>query len=160
MEELVHIVNHVFLPILYLMADQSQSNAGTLCRVVLTSAQDYYNVHGNSDIWEPMIKMLHHFEALQPLAFDVVAQPSSELRGGTNVLVFHTRALNAGFILWRKGDQIIFGYFEAAASSDHVMTAIGKLVCPFPNPIITFPAQYSDGVHFRHKLASFPTRIG
>ncbi|KAK0232839.1 hypothetical protein IW262DRAFT_1259375, partial [Armillaria fumosa] len=74
-------------------------------------------------------------------------------------LVFHIRAQNAGFIFWRKGDQIIFGCLEAAGPSDHVMVVIGKHVCPFPGPVISFPVQYFDGVHFRHQLASFLTHM-
>lgn len=39
------------------------------------------------------------------------------------------------------------------------MAAIGKLVCSFPGPAITFPAQLFDGVHFRRELASFLTHM-
>lgn len=76
-----------------------------------------------------------------------------------DVLVFHIRAQNAGVIFRRKGDQIVFECFEAAAPSDHVMAALGKLVCSFPGPAITFPAQLFDGAHFRRELASFLTHM-
>ncbi len=83
MEELIYVVNHVFLPIqLPHGSDQSQSNDGALCRVVLESAQEYHNVHGNPDIWEPIIKMLRNFEALRPLTSAIVARQFSEMRNG------------------------------------------------------------------------------
>ncbi|KAK0446439.1 uncharacterized protein EV420DRAFT_1715929 [Desarmillaria tabescens] len=155
MAELVYIVNHVFLPIqLPHGNDQSQSNDGALCCVVLESAQEYRNMHANPDVWGPMIKMLHNFEASQSLTSTIVERQFSQMRRG-DVLVFHIRAQNAGVIFRMKGDQIIFECFEAAAPSEHVMAAVGKLVCSFPGPAITFPAVHFHDVDFRRELASF-----
>ncbi|KAK0208023.1 hypothetical protein DFS33DRAFT_1233472, partial [Desarmillaria ectypa] len=59
-------------------------------------------------------------------------------------------------VLFRmKDDQVIFECFEAAAPSEHVMAAIGKLVCSFPGPAIAFLAVRFYDADFHRELASF-----
>ncbi|PBL01428.1 hypothetical protein ARMGADRAFT_1059170 [Armillaria gallica] len=158
MEELLYIINHVFLPPKLPHADDRESaNDIALCRVVLDSAKRFQASRSNSDHWESIVKMLRKFKASQkhgalPLA--EVEEQLSEMADG-DVLTYYIHAQNAGVIFRMVDDQVVFECFEAAVPSEQVMAAVGKLIRSFPGPAISFPSELLTDNDFCRELASF-----
>lgn len=57
----------------------------------------------------------------------------------TDVIAVHVTAQNAGLVLTRTGDSVVFTSFEAAPTSEAVTGTLGKLIISYPGPAIAVP---------------------
>ncbi len=73
----------------------------------------------------------------------------------TETLVFHIRAQNAGLLLRKNSESIVFEAFEVLPPPGDVMGEEGKLLCSYPGPAIEVPLDASQNLTFVQQFISF-----
>lgn len=74
---------------------------------------------------------------------------------GADVVAVHVTAQNAGLVLSRTTDSVVFTSFEASPTSDRVTGTIGKLLISYPGPAITVPWSTVTEPAFLDHLSEF-----
>lgn len=70
-------------------------------------------------------------------------------------MAFSIRAQNAGLLLRKNSEYIVFEAFEVSPPPEHVMGEEGKLLCSYPGPAIEVPLITSQDPLFVKELVSF-----
>ena len=69
--------------------------------------------------------------------------------------MLHIRAQNAGLILRRLRETMVFEAFEVSAPPEAVMKVKGKLICSYPGPAVEVPLDVAHDPSFVEQLVSF-----
>lgn len=72
-----------------------------------------------------------------------------------DVLALHIRAQNAGLIMRKRKNVMLYEIFEVSPPPDAVMQVEGSLVCSYPGPALEVPLHDAQNHHFAEQLASF-----
>lgn len=75
--------------------------------------------------------------------------------GEIDVCVFHIRAQNAGLVIRRKVDVMVYEAFEGSPRPKAVMSAVGKLICSYPGHAAQVSLDIATDPYFIDSLASF-----
>ncbi|KAG8924836.1 hypothetical protein FRC02_010155 [Tulasnella sp. 418] len=154
------VINHVFMPLQLPQEDDlDEDNEQSLCVTVYEAAQEFGNSLDKDQVrlWNCILTLLENFVATHryfSLAKDDVADSFKNAKVGDN-LAFYIRAQNAGVIIRKETEWVIFELFEVSAPNKDVMASRGRLIRSFPDSAIRIPrAVFNDPV-FQVELAGF-----
>lgn len=72
-----------------------------------------------------------------------------------DIRAFHIRAQNAGLVVRKRVEGMIFETFEVSPQPKAVMATAGKLICTYPGPAIQVPLDIATNGDFIENLAVF-----
>ncbi|TFK56543.1 hypothetical protein OE88DRAFT_1649890 [Heliocybe sulcata] len=161
---LMYMVHHIFLPPKLPQKDDTDSgNLYILCDTVRRCIGLYQNAlaFDERQRWVAMEKAVEllaltqqYVELPQPQIMDAIGT----MKTG-DVLAFLIRAQNAGLILRKHEDRLVFESFEVSPSNAEVLAAGGKLLCTYPGPAIAVPNETASRHDFRQEFVSFITQM-
>lgn len=180
-EELNYLMNHIFLPPKLPQRDDSgaQPNLGdiAICQLAYAAAVQFqhYLSRRQQTKWANVTRMLKNLYVTTTVfrkedyvreILDLRDQGRfRDLQTKCNVsltclfyseaLVFHIRAQNAGLILRRNANHVVFEAFEVSPPPERVMEAEGKLLCSYPGPAVEIPLDIARDRSFAEQLVSF-----
>ncbi|KAG8953382.1 hypothetical protein FRC03_011783 [Tulasnella sp. 419] len=159
-KHLLFAINHVFLPPQLPQAvDLNPQSEHTLCQHILTAAYEFGDAlsHDEKYIWSRIPKLIEQFtDAHQGLKLsekDILHFTKAAQSG--DVLAFLIRAQNAGLVIRKEIDSVIFESFEVSATNAAVIGAKGRLRRSFPDPAIQIPLHVFEDPNFQNELARF-----
>lgn len=76
-----------------------------------------------------------------------------------DVIGVHIAAQNAGLVLTRTGDSVLFTSFEASPTSEAVTSTVGKLLISYPGPAIAVPWSTVQEPKFLASLAELVEKL-
>ncbi|TFK56544.1 hypothetical protein OE88DRAFT_1689641 [Heliocybe sulcata] len=163
-ENLLYIIHHIFLPPeLPQQDDTDLESLRILCDTVQSCIGLYQKALPPDERprWRAMQKtmqqlaVLHQYDEFpQPQIMDAVRTMQTG-----DVLAFLIRAQNAGLILRKHEDRLVFESFEVSPSNAEVLAAGGKLLCTYPGPAIAVPNETASRHDFRQEFVSFITQM-
>ncbi|KJA23151.1 hypothetical protein HYPSUDRAFT_138178 [Hypholoma sublateritium FD-334 SS-4] len=160
-KELDYVLNHVFLPPKLPQEHDTGPGADlgaiTLCELAYDAAvlfpqylSEQYQLQ-----WAVVIKMLGHLlDTTRVFEKQDQIDKILNMRVG-DALAFNIRAQNAGLLLRKNSEYIVFEAFEVSPPPEHVMSEAGKLLCSYPGPAIEVPLVTSQDPLFVEELVSF-----
>ncbi|KAF8970976.1 hypothetical protein BDZ97DRAFT_1901937 [Flammula alnicola] len=158
MEDLLYMLNHVFLPPKLPQEDDTMAHRDVaLCGFAYNASREFVRFLSQSQQqqWSSISKMLKTLlETTRDLDKDVLVKDILRLGDG-EVLVFHIHAQNAALILRRLRDTMIFEAFEVSPTPEAIMGAEGKLICSYPGPAVEIPLYVARDLSFVEQLVSF-----
>lgn len=134
--------------------------------------------------WPAVLKMLRQFEHTNSRSADGFAEAVGNMAdGGGNpfiplyphprcfgyltdmvssdvaVIGVHIAAQNAGLVLSRTGNSVVFTSFEASPTSEAVTSTVGKLLISYPGPAIAVPWSTVHDPQFLARLAELVEKM-
>ena len=76
-----------------------------------------------------------------------------------DVLCYQLRAQNAGLIMRKRQNQVVFEIFELSATAEATMSTKGRLIRCFPGPAIAITSSKLANPHFRKAIAEFLAQL-
>lgn len=157
-EDLVYILNHVFMPPRLPQEDDHDDNHDiALCRVICDASQKFAEslLQHQRGLWSTVDQMLQKvLRTTEVRGKDILVDNILSLGDG-EVLVLHIRAQNAAIILRRLHDAMVFEVFEVSPTPEAVMAVKGKLICSYPGPAVELPLSVAHDRSFVEQLVSF-----
>ncbi|KAF9016697.1 hypothetical protein BDZ89DRAFT_397971 [Hymenopellis radicata] len=160
MDGLRYAVEHVFMPpkLPQAAGDPTQELAreSALARYVSRAANSFPTLEMGTE-WMAVVEMLKAVRKLHgdtPYTVDQLRQRFVHMLPG-DVTALLIRKQNAGFIMRRNNDNVVFEVFEVSAPSASVVQAEGKLIWTFPASAAEVPIATFQQSEFQKKLASF-----
>ncbi|ESK95832.1 hypothetical protein Moror_12444 [Moniliophthora roreri MCA 2997] len=162
--QLYYIINHVFLPPkLPQECDESEENYAALSRMVLHCAEQYQNTVPDEEkaIWDSIVNMLEKLcllEVLGGFCKENIENIILQMNEG-DVIALLIREQNAGIIIRGLEGRTLFESFEVSPDNESIMSTNGRLICTYPGPAISVPAETARDVHFVSELSNFLTQM-
>lgn len=160
----------------------SEKNADLLKILHLTTILYARQINPTTLAASPLLKVAKMFRAFEKSerslsAEDFTASVRGMLDGGAypscdstpvmqliwfvavDIVAVHVSAQNAGLVLTRTGESVLFTSFEASPTSEHVMGTIGKLLISYPGPAITVPWSTVTELRFLTRLSELVEKL-
>ncbi|KAK5994206.1 hypothetical protein PT974_07649 [Cladobotryum mycophilum] len=161
--EIQYIVEHIVLPPMLPQSGDDPygaSNESALLETILNALEAFRSNVGKNDkiAIDTAIGMIQRLRAVRDVdgfATELSLQDALkdfEKNGG--LLPIHVKAQNAGIIMTRENDSIIFEPFELSAKSEMVMSTLGRLKRSFPASSVALKISIFSDEDFQIALAS------
>ncbi|KAG8957905.1 hypothetical protein FRC03_009696 [Tulasnella sp. 419] len=139
--------------------DLDEDSEQSLCSTVYQAAQDFVNFVDDDKRtqWNHILNLLQHFvktHRFLSLSKDDIAESFRNTKSGDD-LAFYIRSQNAGIVIRKGSESVIFELFEVSPPNEAVMTVKGRLLRSFPDPVIQIPRTVFDDPVFQTELARF-----
>ncbi|KAG8920981.1 hypothetical protein FRC02_000520, partial [Tulasnella sp. 418] len=159
-KKLLFVINHVFMPLkLPQKDDLDEENEQTLCKIVYETAQEFEDAVPAEERprWNRLLKMLQEFMTAHrflKLSKDDIIRSLKDAQSG-DVLAFLIRAQNAGVIIRKGPESVVFEMFEVSPPNEAIMSAESRLNRSFPDQSVRIPTDVFEDIKFRTELAGF-----
>ncbi|RDW87962.1 hypothetical protein BP5796_03656 [Coleophoma crateriformis] len=150
-ETSLYMVHHVFLPPKLPQKDDFASWLDSaLADMVLDSLQEFSNLQNQHCATGSVASMVENFQAVHNESGHITQARLEETlavlsRDESKVVALHVSAQNAGVILHRDPDVVIFEVFELSPDNKSVVSTKGRLQRSFPAFAVSVPLEeFSD----------------
>ncbi|KAG8928196.1 hypothetical protein FRC02_007250 [Tulasnella sp. 418] len=159
-KSLLFIVNHVFMPPKLPQEDDlDEHNERDLCGNVCGAAREFGDAIPPDEAhhWNPLSKFLKQFSSAHralTLSENIIIR-SLKNTSANDILAFFIRTQNAGVVIRKGVEWVIFELFEVSPTNEAVMGTKEKLLRTFPDPAVQIPTRVFDDPSFQAELAKF-----